>query len=150
MEVPKCYMCDGPGTTKEHVPPKCLFPEKKDVGGRDFKKKLITVPSCVTHNASKTNNDEFLMVCLAGIINNNIVGRNHFQTKVDRALTRKEKDFLNKQIIRNLQHKTIKTKGNKYTLVAVGRPNYDRLITCFESIGYGLFFHEFQSLWHTS
>lgn len=26
-----CYMCDAPATSEEHVPPKCLFPERKDL-----------------------------------------------------------------------------------------------------------------------
>ncbi|CSI74050.1 Uncharacterised protein [Vibrio cholerae] len=33
-------MCDAEGNTKEHVPPKCIFPEAKDVpSGDNYKKR---------------------------------------------------------------------------------------------------------------
>ena len=49
-----CYMCDSIATTREHVPPKCLFPEKKDIGDDIYRQNLITVPSCDKHNTSKS------------------------------------------------------------------------------------------------
>jgi hypothetical protein len=51
--ITTCYMCDQPATSKEHVPPRCLFPK----GQRD---RLITVPSCDTHNREKSQDDEYL------------------------------------------------------------------------------------------
>ena len=37
----KCYMCNSEGTTSEHVPPKCILPEKKGIpDGGDYKKTL--------------------------------------------------------------------------------------------------------------
>lgn len=62
----QCYMCVSPATSREHVPPLCLFPESKDVGGKDYRRNLITVPSCDEHNSKKESDDEFLMVSLAG------------------------------------------------------------------------------------
>ena len=60
-----CYMCDQPSTSAEHVPPKCLFPEKKDLPeGVDLRKQLITVPACYVHNTRKSKNDEYLLFCL--------------------------------------------------------------------------------------
>lgn len=44
-----CYMCEAAPTSREHVPPKCLFPESKDVNGQNFRENLITVPSCDIH-----------------------------------------------------------------------------------------------------
>jgi len=40
-----CYMCGAPAVSKEHVPPKCIFPEQKDIAGQNFRDGLITVPS---------------------------------------------------------------------------------------------------------
>lgn len=37
-----CYMCDKPGASREHVPPRCIFPEQKDTNGKDYRKGLIT------------------------------------------------------------------------------------------------------------
>lgn len=39
-----CYWCGSLATSKEHVPPMCLFPKNN-------KKSLITVPSCKAHNS---------------------------------------------------------------------------------------------------
>lgn len=41
-EVLTCYRCDSIATTKEHVPPKCLFPEKKDIGEDKYRLHLMT------------------------------------------------------------------------------------------------------------
>jgi len=68
MAVPRCYMCDLPGTTDEHIPPRAIFPEAKDAEGRNYRIDLITVPSCPDHNTAKSDDDEFLMVSLAGIM----------------------------------------------------------------------------------
>ena len=58
----KCYMCDNLATTIEHAPPKCIFPEKKDLpAGMDLRKELITVPSCEEHNTAKSTDDEYLL-----------------------------------------------------------------------------------------
>ena len=63
-ETETCYMCDASATGREHVPPRCLFPEAKDIPGKDFRKKLITVPSCDAHNFAKSKDDEYLMTIL--------------------------------------------------------------------------------------
>ncbi|MDC5072991.1 hypothetical protein NRA08_18095, partial [Acinetobacter baumannii] len=64
-----CYMCDAEATTVEHVPPKCIFPESKDLSSADklldFRKQLITVPSCDDHNGKKSKDDEYLFCMLA-------------------------------------------------------------------------------------
>src|SRR5207249_7535044 len=58
----QCYMCDRQATSHEHVPPKCIFPERKDTDGQDLRAQLITVPSCDIHNSKKSKDDESLMV----------------------------------------------------------------------------------------
>ncbi len=49
----KCAYCGQPATSRDHVPPKCIFPENRH--------NLITVPACENHNQSKSNLDELLM-----------------------------------------------------------------------------------------
>jgi hypothetical protein len=142
MEIKTCYICDEEANSREHVPPLCLFPEAKDVLGLNFRKELITVPSCELHNAKKSTDDEFLMVSIAGIIGNNFLGYLHTKTKIDRALRRKSKDFINKAIIKNATLNELKLHGKKYP-VLYGNPDFDRLIGCFENIAFGLYFHEF-------
>lgn len=94
-----CYMCDEEATSSEHVPPKCLFPEKKDLPeGIDLRKSLITVPSCEVHNSQKSDDDEYLLYCLAMSIPSNSIGKDHFLSKIIRAVKR------NPSLIRKFLH----------------------------------------------
>jgi len=69
-----CYMCSGKATGKEHAPPRCVFPEKKDSSpGVDYRRNLIRVPSCDAHNTAKSQDDEYLAFVLATHFANNAV-----------------------------------------------------------------------------
>jgi len=83
----QCYACTQPATSAEHVPPRCIFPELKDAG-IDYRKNLITVPSCDLHNTAKSHDDEFLLFALVVHFQNNQAGNDHFFTKVMRAVGR--------------------------------------------------------------
>ncbi|RKE38680.1 hypothetical protein B0G76_5020 [Paraburkholderia sp. BL23I1N1] len=37
MQFTRCHMCEAEGTTTEHVPPRALFPEAKDVQGENYR-----------------------------------------------------------------------------------------------------------------
>jgi len=93
MNVKTCYMCDEPSTSVEHVPPKCLFPEKKDLSPEeqtlDLKRQLITVPSCHEHNGQKSTDDEYLLCLLAISLLSGKNGQQQGVTKVKRILERK-------------------------------------------------------------
>jgi len=144
-EIQKCYMCDKIATSQEHVPPKCLFPEQKDTRGIDFRKNLIKVPACDIHNMSKSADDEFLMLSLSGIITNNIIGQFHFLTKSNRAIQRKSKDFISKQVLRNFKAVELKISENQFKPAVIGHPNIERLDSCFEHIAYGLYYNEYKT-----
>ncbi len=88
-------MCECIATTKEHAPPKCIFPEQKDTGGVDYRKNLIKVPSCDAHNTVKSTEDEYLMYILPTSIATNTLGINQFLTKIQRAITRNPSLVLN-------------------------------------------------------
>ena len=85
-----CYYCGKAASSREHVPPKCLFPEEKDLAnGVNYRKNLITVPSCDEHNLHKSKDDEYLQLILVHGYFNNTAGRDHFNKKIVRALTRR-------------------------------------------------------------
>lgn len=89
MSAEACYCCAEPGTTREHVPPLCIFPEKKDsTDGSSYRDGLITVPSCPSHNTVKSKDDEYLLCILALNVLNNPIGEQQARTKVLRALKR--------------------------------------------------------------
>ena len=141
-ETVKCYHCNAEAISREHVPPLCLFPEAKDVLGMNFRKDLITVPSCDLHNSRKSHDDEFLMVSVASIVSNNRLGYVHTKTKIERALRRKSQDFINKAVVRNMRGKVLVASDGKKFPVLIGNPDITRLTKCFEDIAYGVWYHE--------
>lgn len=90
----------------------------------------------------KSQDDEFLMMSIAGIFGNNFVGLAHANTKVDRALRRKRAAFFNKVVLRNAKSHVTTLTPEKKLPVLIGSPDVDRFFRCFESIAYGLYFHE--------
>ena len=139
-----CYKCGKEATNREHIPPICLFPKNTDIKRYNFRKDLITVPSCDKHNTLKSDDDEFLMFSLSSLIVNNPIGEFHHYTKVSRALKRKNDQFIEKEVLRNRKVKKVQLKDGNHTLIAIGNPNYKRLTRCFRLIAYGLFYHEFK------
>lgn len=143
MTVPRCYLCNLPGTTDEHIPPRAIFPEAKDVEGQNYRNDLITVPSCPEHNTAKSDDDEFLMVSLAGIIGNNSIGYRHKLTKVDRAIRRSSFRLLEKAVVKKKQFIKVELEGNRFIEVIWGTPDVERLRRCFDRIVRGLHLHHF-------
>jgi hypothetical protein len=141
----RCYMCDSCASSREHVPPRNIFPESRDVGGENYRINLITVPSCDLHNFAKSHDDEFLMVSLAGIIGNNSVGYKHKLGKVDRAIRRSSNRLLDKVLLKKKEIHRIELEGNKFIDVIWGTPDIERLGKCFDHIVRGLHFHHFNS-----
>ena len=144
MPKPRCYMCSAVATSREHVPPKNLFPDARDVGGANYRINLITVPSCDQHNGEKKNDDEFLMVSLAGIIGNNSIGYRHKLGKVDRAIRNSANRLLDQVVVDNRQVHRFELGPNRFHEVIWGTPDVERLRRCFDHIGHGLYFHHFR------
>jgi len=137
-----CYMCNQAATSREHVPPACLFPEEKDFKTSNFRNNLITVPSCDLHNSKKSKDDEFLMACLAGIVGNNVIGFFHNMTKVKRALERKGENFIH-VLMKDPKREAVKSEQGNMLPVLVGRQHFERLRFCFLHIARGLYYHKF-------
>lgn len=142
-DMEKCYICDAGATSKEHVPPKCLFPEGKDMDGENYRNNLITVPSCDQHNSAKSRDDEFLMVSLAGIIGNNSIGYRHKFGKVNKAIRRSAYKLLGAVFKGRNRLYVVEVAPNKFVDVIWGTPDSDRLRVCFEHIVHALHFHHF-------
>lgn len=137
-KIESCYACDSQSISREHVPPKCLFPTEL---GKNLRKDLITVPSCEVHNGKKSDDDEFLLASLAGIVGCNDIGRLHKFTKVDRAIRRSGGKLL-KKVLRNSEIKPHKLEDGRVVDVVWGKPDLERLHNCFALIAKGLYFHE--------
>jgi hypothetical protein len=97
-----CYFCNNPPTSREHVPPKNIFPEGKDVpNGKDYRANLITVPSCDLHNGAKSGDDTYLMMVIVSYFQNNTAAQAQIRSKVTRAWTKDKK--LAGTVVTNLQ-----------------------------------------------
>ncbi|MGA2314924.1 MAG: hypothetical protein ABSG71_00905 [Thermodesulfobacteriota bacterium] len=135
-----CYMCAAPATGNEHVPPRCLFPERKDVPGLNLRKNLISVPSCETHNSRKSKDDEYLLFILISHFENNRIAGNQFRSKILRALTRRP----NILSIYKKETKDVFLNGQATLAFKFDRVRVDREL---DHIARGLYFHEFKHTW---
>lgn len=143
----KCYWCAAPATSREHVPPLCIFPELKDVAdGTNYRDQLLTVPSCDVHNVGKSHDDEYLLCILASNILNNSEGKNQAVTKVLRAL--KNAPGLTERVLKKslaVQIEDMMTGKFEETIaVKVDNP---RLDSALEHIARAIHFHHFGERW---
>jgi hypothetical protein len=130
-----CYACDAAPVSDEHAPPKCLFPESKDVDdGTDYRRNLITVPSCETHNLRLSKDDEYFMVVCAVHFENNAVAVSHFGTKILRAL--KRSPAFSARALRDLRPATV--LGQPSSAFTVDRR---RICEVLDKTGRALSFH---------
>lgn len=137
----KCYRCDAEATTVDHVPPKCLFPEAKDLpDGVDYRKKLITVPACKLHNCDRSKDDEYLLCVLVSSFENNEAARDHFGTKILRLLAKKPK--FEEMLLRNRTPVLLDGEETMAFNIDLGRVR-----TVLESVALGLYFHTFGEEW---
>lgn len=139
-----CYCCDNPEESREHAPPKCLFPEKKYLpeGSPDYRQNLITVPSCEKHNLKKSGDDKYLFKLFSlGIWDNKIA---------DPMIKKWIKDFerrssLGQRIFYNAKEITLLSKKGDLLVsektVAVN-VEIKRVYKVIESIVRALYYHE--------
>ena len=135
-----CYYCGRVATSREHVPPECIFPERKDCFGEDYRKNLITVPSCDEHNLKKSKDDEFLMACVTPVVGNNGAGFIQTHTKLRRAFGRNDHRLLDVTIPNAKDGVWVAPNGKKFP-VLIGEADMPRLIGTLEHVARGLYFH---------
>lgn len=87
----QCYCCKETAATKDHIPPKCFSPERKHLysDSPDYRKQLVTVPSCPKHNNFRSKDDEYTAAVLA-INSNSKLAFSLFKAKGVQALLRRE------------------------------------------------------------
>lgn len=136
-----CYMCEAKATGVEHAPPRCLFPEQKDVPGVDLRKNLISVPSCDAHNSQKSKDDEYLLFVLISHFENNTVAEKLMRTKILRALKRRP----NLAGIYTSETKRVVLGGQP---TSAFRLDLNRIERELDHVARGLYFHEFREKWN--
>jgi hypothetical protein len=83
--MPLCAICgERDGTTRDHVPPKAIFPKPRP-------NNLVTVPACLECNNGASDNDDLFKVFLSlQAVGNNEIARRLFQEKTVRTLKRNQ------------------------------------------------------------
>ena len=142
-----CYCCDRESTSVEHVPPKCLFPAKKDApNGVNLRRNLITVPSCHMHNQEKAGDDEYLLYVLSMAAPSGRGGFEHFSSKVSRAMDRRPalaRSFLARS--RNVEVAKAGAEANEMAMAV--QEDGARLQRSLELIAFGLYRHHTGKRW---
>jgi hypothetical protein len=137
-----CYCCDDPATSREHVPPKCIFPKNEPERNINYRNNLLTVPSCETHNQTKTHDDEYLRAVLTMCIGADEVASQHFSDTVLRGA--KDRPRLLRGIVSNSQ--TVYVKKSEETLPSetiATEIDRARVVRSLEQVALGVFFHQF-------
>jgi len=133
-------MCHRRATGKEHVPPKSIFPERKDLPpGVDYRRNLITVPSCDIHNSQKSTDDEFLYLVISSQIHANLEAQWHFSKKGKRAIGKR-------QSLMNLFRRgfPIKIGGEPTIAFTIDRERFDKTQ---DHIARGLYYSHYSEKW---
>lgn len=143
-----CYMCEKPQTSMDHVPPRCLFPRPKDIGGEDLLKgKLITVPSCDDHNLQRSKDDEHLWYVLSMCESVKEAALPLADGRLKRAIKRNPSLLL--RIMRDAKPATISDASGSFETLELTADGA-RLNSSLEKIGRGLYFHHFGRKWTDS
>ncbi len=140
-----CYACQNPATTKEHIPPLCLFPERKDTDGVDYRRNLISVPSCVEHNLNKSGDDEYLLYVLSINLPANAIAQAQW-TKLKRAVERRP--ALWNSMCNNSKDVEVMDShtGKIYEAIQMDLDD-SRFTRSLELIALGVFYHHFSKCW---
>lgn len=133
-------MCDRPKTSGEHVPPKCLFPENKDLeSGENFRKNLIKVPSCDEHNSAKSRDDEFMLITFASSMAAEKGSGSLQNLKLKRILDRKLYVFT--ELLKNSTPVPLLDNKNNAFETCIYSLDRQRFMNQIEAVANGIYFH---------
>ncbi len=132
-----CAYCGVSANDRDHVPPKCLFPEPRP---RD----LITVPACRSCNGGRSAEDEWFKTLL--VIRADVQGHSAAQQllpSVFRSWKRPQAHSITQSLVSTLHDVAIRSPSGLHLCTA---PAYlvdtGRLVAYLERLDRGLFFHE--------
>lgn len=134
-------MCSREATSKEHIPPKAIFPKAKDLPPDASPiQNLITVPSCDVHNTQKSGDDEYVIYAIIAYFENNSKTLPPLISKMARAGVRKSK------AIRKLKDGSLPVSldGRPTIAIDVDLTKFNKSI---EQMARGLYFYEYKLHW---
>lgn len=142
-----CYACEEPATSVEHAPPKCFFPDRRDLpsGADAWRKDLIQVPSCAAHNQGKSGDDEYAACCIAMNAEGSELALSVFQGTRLRAMLRND-GSLGKRVFSTAR--PARNRDGAQTLAI--SYEVDRIHRVIEYTARALYFHHTGRRWPTS
>ena len=133
-EYPTCYACDDKKTSYEHAPPLCFFPDQKgETGNCRYRKNLIRVPSCDTHNLKKSDDDIYAAWHVAGLD-----GTNHCAPLVSGGSLQRSIDRDRSGAFAMLLREEIYEVGENF---AAGKADGPRMIRFFRQCAQAIYFY---------
>lgn len=131
-----CIYCGSDkDITSDHIPPKCLFRERKEL-------QLITVPACHQCNDSYKKDDEYFRIYVSGDISKNEQGHRLWNEKVmESTFCRSPK--LRANIISNIYVKTIKRSDGSILKRSIMNMDASRINSVLIRIVKGLYWHHY-------
>jgi hypothetical protein len=124
----QCYWCGAAFVSRDHVPPKNLYPKGEMLSP-------ILVPSCSEHNESHSKNDEYMRVFLQAI-GTNETATTEFMGRTLRGLNREQSAGLRARILEG-SYKTM-IDGEERLVLPV---ELERQEAYFEKVIRGLYYH---------
>ena len=140
-----CYMCSKHATSREHAPPRCLFPALKySLKGKDQRVNMIVVPACDEHNGDKSADDQYLMHILPMSFGLNEVADHYFQTKVQESISS------NTRLTKSLAGSAVQVKvhdlaTDEWTQTLAFKVDTERLMSVLEMNARAIYFHHHKS-----
>lgn len=148
----QCYCCEKTATTKEHIPPKCFFPEPKHLpeNSPNYRKNLITVPSCFEHNNYRSKDDEYAAAVIILNSESKLAFTFH-KSKWVKTMLRNQASLGKRIFSKARQVPIISKKGNLLILNETLAIPYEwnRIESVIKSIACGIYYWEsnFQEKW---
>lgn len=132
-----CLYCGKKATTRDHIPPKCFFPQPRPSN-------LITVPSCIAcNNLSSKDEENFRAVLMFSDAGESEAGKALWDQKLHRSF--KKNIGLRKTIARSLSQVEITTAQGIFVEQRV-TIQYDqkRILAVIDKIVRGLYYFEYK------
>jgi hypothetical protein len=125
----KCYMCDGDGITREHVPPLSFFP-------KGHRHNLFTVSSCSEHNHGNSLDVEYVRNVVVSQLSTNALARTWFQGPTLRSYKRSP-GLINQTFAKITP---VIVDGRETVIVECDMPRFELIM---EAIAYACYFKDF-------
>jgi hypothetical protein len=135
-----CYICGKEATSKEHTPARCYFPEESQ-----YRKNLITVPSCEEHNENTSNDDEYVRNIISMSIGNNAVAFMQFIKKTVVSFEKSRGIFID--TTKNAQRIYTAIEGEKPKPSYAFKIDRNRFDDVMKKISYALFYSVYKEPW---